>query len=1069
MISELLDQGPCSLATMVSKPRLRTAKPRPKPHLCLSKMQLTPTFVHTPYGEPFVMKKTTDLNPVGATERKLKDFFSRDVLVYLASSVLAFVLITSSVFFSLKIKHLNTNYSLKDFFPEQHALLERDALVKKTFSLKESPTLYFILSRKDGSSWLNEKAFKQMELMTDYLKTRSDIKSVLSFSSLEGAQLSKEGIQVGPVLENKTQAMRIRLVEQNPILKPMLLSKNSNSAVLVIEPVAHDPTKIKDLANYLKKQMGRSMPNVETLIAGIPAIQFRLAEVIHSDLSIFIVIVMIVFCGMFYFLFQQVEILLFAFGALLLVNLCVMGTIAYFRIPFSAILSTLPILVSISSMSILVHTLHLWSQVEKAGTLSQRFHQSLDKIKELFLPNFLGSLTTAIGFAALASSSIPVIKKYGMVVGVSVLAAWLLMQIYLIAGLVWLKPKMKLESAHRSSWSLWGMKHAGAILLGTLAFTFLVSIFIPKIQFSSKLFDDLPETDAIRVATEKFDRDFGGIVNYEIILSSSVANYWKRADAQKALRSFTSEVSRFRGVGSAISHFDFLPAEMLKSQAATAEAFFLYSLSAENPLKQFITEDGRQARVLIRLHDVPTKEIDSVRAAVKSSAFKKFSSFVRIQESGLALNSHTINQEVARHLVFGFWESLLLIGLFLVFLFRSLRWALIACVPNLIPPILLMGVMGYFQTSVKPGVALIFSIVLGLAFNNTVYLLSRLKSLLEKHGSFQKCLKESLLQEGNPCASETLIMLSGFSIFIFSSFTMNKMFGGFMILTIIFGFIADLLFLPALLSYFPEIGATSLVKSKARRPLSKLAPVAPLVLLAIVFMGSRSQGLTVQQILSQSSKSVATFDDQAEVQMDIIEANNEVKVRKFKMKTMSSNGFHALIRMQEPSDIKNTGFLSQIKGGEEQQWIYLPSTKQVRRVTSKKSENGILGSEISSEDLSAGMVKTAKVTVSGNNPKFHVLSIQFPKGQTKYTHAYSYLDKKTFVPMMTVYYQGQKKIKTVDFTGYKLVDKKIWRAQEIKVVNHLNNRRTNLKFKSYKVNVGAKAKDFSQAALKDES
>lgn len=1009
------------------------------------------------------MKNITDLNPVGRGRRKLD--------IYFITFFLGLSLVTACLFFGLKIKDLNTNYSMKDFFPAKHSLLELDNHVKKAFSLKENSTLYFILSRTDQSSWLGSEGYQQVTQMSEIFRNRSDVKSVLSISSIEGAAIGRDGLNVGPILENKTPTERTQLVSQNPIIKPMLLSRNDQATVIAVEPISHDPGKVKQLVNQIRWQLYKSFPKINVEVAGIPAIQYRLAEVIQSDLARFFVFVMIVFCAMFYFLFRQLSIVFFGLGALLLVNTVIIGMIAHFKVPFSAILTTLPILVSISAMSILVHTLELWSHVEKETDFRRRFFQSFAKIKELFLPNFMGSLTTAIGFAALASSSIPIIKKYGLIVAASVAGVWLLTQIYLLVGMVWLNPKQRAADQEKASWSLWGMKYAGIAILGTLTITIVMSSFIPKLQFSSKLFDDLPTTDSIRTATEKIDRDFGGIVSYDLVLSARTENFWRQNTAFKSLKVFAEEVNKINGVGSTITHFDFLPTSMMTNQAAMAEAFFLFSLAADNPLKQFVTEDGRHSRVLIRLHDRETKYVESIRSQIVALAKKRFGPAVRVQESGLALNSHTINQDVAKHLVFGFWESLVLIGLFLIFLFRSLKWALIACIPNLIPPVLLMGFMGAMETNVKPGVALIFSIVLGLAFNNTVYFLSRLKSLMGDQTSFQKCLKKSLLQEGNPCASETLVMLAGFSIFIFSSFTMNKMFGGFMILSIVFGFVADLFFLPALLSYFPEIGKRPVAKEKYKRSFNfnPVLPAASVVLLAIVFIGIKSNAMTAKQILAMSAKSLSSADDQADVQMDIVEANQEVKVRKFKMKTMNKDGFHALIRMQEPRDIKNTGFLAQIRNGEEQQWIYLPSSKQVRRITSKKSENGILGSEISSEDLNMGMAQSSKVALSGQNDKYHILNISFPKGQGKYTHAFSYLDKRTFVPMMTVYYNGAKKIKTVDFKGYKLINNKTWRAQEIKVVNHTNNRRTNLKFKSYRVNAGTKANEFSQSALKDES
>ena len=80
--------------------------------------------------------------------------------------------------------------------------------------------------------------------------------------------------------------------------------------------------------------------------------------------------------------------------------------------------------------------------------------------------------------------------------------------------------------------------------------------------------------------------------------------------------------------------------------------------------------------------------------------------------------------------------------------------------------------------------------------------------------------------------------------------------------------------------------------------------------------------------------------------------------RKFGAKHMT------LVRMKSPTDLKGTALLNVIEDGEENQWLYLPSTKQVRRIMGNQNKKaGVLGSELTPEDLDITTLKVSKATL----------------------------------------------------------------------------------------------------------
>ena len=150
---------------------------------------------------------------------------------------------------------------------------------------------------------------------------------------------------------------------------------------------------------------------------------------------------------------------------------------------------------------------------------------------------------------------------------------------------------------------------------------------------------------------------------------------------------------------------------------------------------------------------------------------------------GMATMVHVLDEQLSREMISGLWQSLFFISILVVVIFRSVLWAIAAAIPNLLSPLALLTTMSILKTPIKPGVAIIFSIALGVAYNNTVYLLSRLKLLQQRLGKgHTHLIEQTWYEEGNPCFFSTLTLLGGFAIFLSSFFLLNRIFGAYMLL-----------------------------------------------------------------------------------------------------------------------------------------------------------------------------------------------------------------------------------------------------------------------------------------------
>ncbi len=224
----------------------------------------------------------------------------------------------------------------------------------------------------------------------------------------------------------------------------------------------------------------------------------------------------------------------------------------------------------------------------------------------------------------------------------------------------------------------------------------------------------------------------------------------------------------------------------------------------------------------------------------------------------------------------------------------------------------------------------------------------------------------------------------------------------------------------------------------------------------------------IHEILEKARIKLASKKNQAHVLMKIIEPSGEIKTRELNLQTMqTANGFEAIARMTAPADSKGTALLAIVDKTEQRQWIFLPSNKQVRRVASVNKASGLLGSELSPEDLNPDALKGATVKLIKKDEKSAVIQLTPAAGTSEYTHALTIFSIPDYLPQKSEYYKANELQKTVEYLDYKVFEGSIYRAQKIHIKNILKGRGTDIELSEIKVNAKLSEKDFTPEALKE--
>lgn len=216
-------------------------------------------------------------------------------------------------------------------------------------------------------------------------------------------------------------------------------------------------------------------------------------------------------------------------------------------------------------------------------------------------------------------------------------------------------------------------------------------------------------------------------------------------------------------------------------------------------------------------------------------------------------------------------------------------------------------------------------------------------------------------------------------------------------------------------------------------------------------------------------------DSTSDMLMILRNRHGQESIRKIRGRTLEvkDDGDKSLSIFDNPRDVKGTAFLTfSHKKGDDDQWLYLPALKRVKRISSRNKSGSFMGSEFAYEDISSQEVE--KYTYKWirdemyDGQKCYIIE-RYPvdKKNSGYTRQVIWIDKTEYRTFKVDYYDRKKSLlKTLTFEGYQKYNGRFWRPDKMNMVNHQNGKSTRLENSNYKFGVGLKDRDFNKNSLK---
>lgn len=232
------------------------------------------------------------------------------------------------------------------------------------------------------------------------------------------------------------------------------------------------------------------------------------------------------------------------------------------------------------------------------------------------------------------------------------------------------------------------------------------------------------------------------------------------------------------------------------------------------------------------------------------------------------------------------------------------------------------------------------------------------------------------------------------------------------------------------------------------------------------------KGLAIAQ---EADRREAGFGDQeANMRMVLRNARGQESIRNVRVKTLEveGDGDKSLSIFDDPRDVKGTAMLTFSHGLEpDDQWLYLPALKRVKRINSRNKSGPFMGSEFAFEDISSQEVekytyKYLRDEDLDGTPTYVVE--QYPAYEhSGYKRRVVWIDQERLVALKVDFYDRKDALlKTLVASGFQQYLGQYWRADSLFMENHQTNKSTLLEWSNYEFQTGISERDFNQNALK---
>ncbi len=442
----------------------------------------------------------------------------------------------------------------------------------------------------------------------------------------------------------------------------------------------------------------------------------------------------------------------------------------------------------------------------------------IDSLRINFMPIFLTSVTTAIGFLSMNASDSPPFHDLGNITAMGVMAAFLFSITLLPALLAVLPIRAKqgdtLFAKKMDGFADWVIQHQRAIMVSSVLITITILAMIPRNELNENFVKYFDTSTTYRGDVDFTSEHLTGLYQLQYSLPSGNSNGVSDPVFLKHAKGFVDwlrqqpEVQHVRSITDTFQRLNMNlhgddPAwyKLPEQRDLAAQYLLLYELSLPYGLdmNNQLDVDKSATQIVATLRNLTSRELRDV--AQRGEAWlAEHAPSMQATGIGPAIMFAYISERNVKSMLTATFLALLLISLLVGFALRSFKLGMVSLLPNLLPAGLAFGLWGLLVGEVNMAAAMVTGMSLGIVVDDTIHFLSKyLRARREKGMNAEAAVHYAFSSVGVAIIVTSVVLLAGFMVLAQSTFAMNSQMALLTSIAIAMALVADFLLLPVLL------------------------------------------------------------------------------------------------------------------------------------------------------------------------------------------------------------------------------------------------------------------------------
>ncbi|MDJ0849981.1 MAG: MMPL family transporter [Myxococcota bacterium] len=685
-----------------------------------------------------------------------------------------------------------------------------------------------------GDDLFTPAGLARVASLSDRLESLPGVRGVESLATALRLYTVEGDLEIAPFLEelpatrDEARALRAEVLADS-LRAGSLVSADARTTALLVtfDEMREAEFLARELDLRVAEAASEEAGPFEVWIAGTPRVKAEIGRILTAELTGMVPVVLVLMLALSYAFFRSWWFSLVPVLTVVTALLWTLGVVAWAGHALNIVTTLVPPLVLVLGFAYAIHVVSAFRSEEGASAADpgERARARQRALGRVGFPVVFTALTTAAGFLSITVNDLQAIRDFGLysAVGVSASLAAALLATPALLGIgghgAARRPQARssrLDGA-LARLAAFDLTHRRTLMGAGAAVLTIALVLTARIEVNTEVIGNFRADAPVRRSYEAINEHLDGANTFYVMLESPQAGAFEEPSNLRVLADLQRWLTAQEGIGGATSMVDYLRVihdgflegdgtqRRLPDSAELTAQLLLFGSNDE--LEKLVDPSRRTATIVLRSTSTASKDFADLATRI-DARLAELPPHLSGRATGNAVLLTRAADRISRGQALSLIAAFGMIGLVLMAYFRSIALGALALLPNALPVAVYFGMLGLTGVTLNNATALMGSIVLGIAVDDTIHFLVHWRSLVRRTGDRAHASAEALREVGRPVTYTTVVLCLGLLVVATSDLKTQAQFGALGAFTLAVAWAADVLLMPALCSLLP-VGKTA--------------------------------------------------------------------------------------------------------------------------------------------------------------------------------------------------------------------------------------------------------------------